>query len=99
MERTKEKINEPGAGAPERRTQMTEKRTISAANVAKLAAAPFVGLAFAVFLPFIGIIAIPAVAMMKLAGVSLEEGTKATAFRWAPGAAYLTGKKKEKKEE
>ncbi len=59
-----------------------------------LAAAPVLGLLFAVFLPFIGI----AMVLMLIGGKLVDGVTNAVAsnarFGWRPVEAYLTGKKK-----
>jgi hypothetical protein len=69
---------------------------IKAPVVVMLAAAPVLGLIFAVFLPFIGI-----VMSVALAGQKLAEGVTSTAagsasFGWRPIEAYLAGRKRKK---
>ncbi len=69
-------------------------------SVGRMAAAPFIGLAYIVMLP-IGFFIALAAAVVNLAvrGAARVAGTSAT-FTWRPVEAYLAGrkKKKEKKE-
>jgi K+-transporting ATPase c subunit len=69
---------------------------IKAPLVVMLAAAPILGLLFAVFLPFIGIVMSVAQAGRKVA----EGVTSATAgsmsFGWRPIESYLAGRKRKK---
>lgn len=63
-------------------------------TVGKIAAAPFIGLAYIVMLPFSFAIALAMAlgnTVSKLAGPSVS-------FGWRPVEAYLAGKKKRKKE-
>lgn len=63
-------------------------------TVGKIAAAPFIGLAYVVSLPFAFAIALGQAALngvMHLAGSSAS-------FGWRPTEAYLAGKKKKKEE-
>lgn len=63
-------------------------------TVGKIAAAPFIGLAYIVMLPFSFAIALAMAlgnALSRLAGPSVS-------FGWRPVEAYLAGKKKRKKE-
>lgn len=63
-------------------------------TVGKIAAAPFIGLAYVVMLPFSFALALVLAAgkgLSKLAGPSVS-------FGWRPVEAYLAGKKKRKKE-
>ncbi len=70
-----------------------------ASPVALLIAGPPLGLLYAVFLPFIGIAMLAAVASRKLFGGVLRTAWKGAAFSWKPSEAYLIGRKgkKEKK--
>jgi hypothetical protein len=65
--------------------------------IRKIAAAPFIGLAYIIILPF-GFLAALAVAAMNLAmkGVASVVG-KSAGFEWRPMEAYLAGKKKKGK--
>ena len=71
-------------------------RYIKAPAAAMLAAAPVIGLVFAVFLPFIGI-----AMTLSLIGKKLGQGVTSAAaggmsFGWRPIEAYLAGKKTRK---
>lgn len=59
-------------------------------TVGKIAAAPFIGIAYVVALPFAFFGAIASVA----AGGALNAFGKTAVFGWRPTEAYLTGKKK-----
>ncbi len=61
-----------------------------------LAAAPLLGLLYAIFLPFIGIAMLVRVIFAKLLGRTAEEVSKVALFNWSPSAAYLAGKKNPK---
>ena len=65
-----------------------------------LAAAPVLGLIYAVFLPFIGIAILLRVAVAKMLGGTAEGLSRVATFNWNPSAAYLAGRrhKKEAKE-
>jgi len=66
-------------------------------TVGKIAAAPFIGLAYVVMLPF-GFVAALAVAISNVAmkGVAGFAG-KSASFKWRPMEGYLAGKKKKEK--
>jgi hypothetical protein len=69
-------------------------------SVGRIAAAPFIGLAYIVMLPIGFIIAlVAAVVNLAVRGAARVAGTNAT-FTWRPVEAYLAGRKrkKEKKE-
>jgi hypothetical protein len=71
-------------------------RYLKAPTVVMLMAAPFIGLVFAVFLPFIGI-----AMTLKLIGQKLMQGVASAAagsvsFGWRPIEAYLSGRKRKK---
>jgi hypothetical protein len=63
-------------------------------SVGKIAAAPFIGLAYVVMLP-IGFFAVLGIGAVNLAmkGIASVAGKSAT-FEWRPMEAYLAGKKK-----
>lgn len=61
---------------------------------ALLVAAPVLGLAYAVFLPFIGIAVLAAAIGGKVFGGAAAGLWKGAAFSWKPSEAYLAGKKK-----
>jgi len=64
-------------------------------TVGRIAAAPFIGAAYVVALPFAFFGAIASVA----AGAALDAFGKTAVFGWRPTEAYLTGKKKKEKKE
>jgi hypothetical protein len=73
-------------------------RYIKAPVAVMLMAAPIIGLVFAVFLPFIGI-----VMTLNLVGKKLMQGVESAAagsmsFGWRPIEAYLAGRKARKAE-
>ncbi len=65
-------------------------------NVSKIAAAPFIGLAYVVLLPigFFAVLLSEAVVMAIKGGASLLG--KNVSFEWRPMEAYLAGKKRKK---
>jgi len=71
-------------------------RYIKAPAVVLLAAAPILGLLFAVFLPFIGIAMTVQVASRKIGGRLRDAAAASTSFAWRPIEAYLTGRKRKK---
>lgn len=58
-------------------------------------AGPVIGLAYAIFLPFIGIAMTLTLLAKKLAGAVQQLTQRVVVFPWAPSEAYLAGKKKE----
>ena len=58
-----------------------------------LLAGPILGLAYAVFLPFIGIAMFVTVLSKKVFGGTLHTAQKGASFSWKPSEAYLAGKK------
>ena len=62
-----------------------------------LAMAPLLGLAYAVFLPFVGIAMVAGAVGRKLLGGVTEQVWKAASFGWQPTEAYLTGKPSKKR--
>jgi hypothetical protein len=69
---------------------------IKAPMAVMLAAAPVLGLIFAVFLPFIGIVMSVAQAGQKLAEGVTSAAAGSTSFGWRPIEAYLAGRKRKK---
>jgi hypothetical protein len=63
--------------------------------VGKIAAAPFIGIAYVVMLPFAFLAALGSAVM----GGALNFFGKTAVFGWRPTEAYLTGKKKKRQEE
>lgn len=61
-----------------------------------LAAAPALGLLYAMFLPFIGIAIIARVLVAKAMGNSAERISSVATFNWNPSAAYLAGRRNKK---
>ena len=61
-----------------------------------LLSGPIIGLAYVIFLPFIGIAVVAGVAGRKLFEATANLIGKSLSFGWRPKNAYLTGKKKEK---
>jgi hypothetical protein len=73
-----------------------EMKYIKAPVVVMLAAAPLLGLLFAVFLPFIGIVMAVQLAAKKVGGGLKEAAAASTSFAWRPIEAYLMGRKRKK---
>jgi K+-transporting ATPase c subunit len=69
---------------------------IKAPMAVMLAAAPVIGLIFAVFLPFIGIVMSVAQAGRKLAEGVTGAAAGSASFGWRPIEAYLAGRKRKK---
>jgi hypothetical protein len=67
------------------------------ATVGMLLAGPIIGLLYVVFLPFIGIATLAAVASRKILVGAANVAGKTIAFGWRPVEAYLAGRKKGKK--
>lgn len=63
-----------------------------------LLAGPIIGLLYVILLPFIGITTVGLLAVRKVVGGLLSLIGKSISFGWRPKEAYLTGKKKGKKE-
>jgi hypothetical protein len=61
--------------------------------------APFIGLAYAVFLPFIGIAMMAKLVGQKVFGGLLKTTARSASFGWRPKEAYLSGKKNKSKDE
>jgi len=64
-----------------------------------LVSGPFIGLLYAILMPFIGIATAVVLAVRKVVGGLHNLVTKSVSFGWQPDRAHLAGKKKEKKEE
>ncbi len=58
---------------------------------------PIVGLAYVIFLPFIGLALITVLGLRRLGGGLLSLVRTVAAFGWRPMEAYLSGRKKTKK--
>jgi hypothetical protein len=71
-----------------------QTRYIKAHIAVMLMAAPIIGLAFAVFLPFIGIAMTLSLVGKKLATMTTEATAGTMSFGWRPIEAYLAGKKR-----
>jgi len=88
---TGDRVNMDGAGIlPGDKTHTYYK----APPAAILFAAPVLGLAYAVFLPFIGIAMLAAVLLRKMFGGLAQSAYKSAAFSWQPSEAYLAGRKR-----
>lgn len=59
---------------------------------------PIVGLLYVILMPIIGITTVAAVAVRKVLGGMYNLVAKSISFGWQPMNAYLSGKKKKKKE-
>jgi len=64
-----------------------------------LVSGPFIGLLYAILMPFIGIATAVVLAVRKVAGGLHNLLAKSISFGWQPRSAYLAGKKKKKEEE
>ncbi len=64
-----------------------------------LLSGPFIGLLYAILMPFIGIAAAVILAARKTLGGLYHLAAKSISFGWQPRSAYLAGKKKKKEEE
>ena len=58
-----------------------------------LVAGPIIGLAYAAFLPFIGIAMLADLLLKKAFGGIVQNAWKGAAFSWQPSESYLSGKK------
>lgn len=65
---------------------------------AVLLAGPFIGLLYAVFLPFIGIAMTLMLVGKKLITGIVHVAVKSTSFGWRPIESYLDGKQRKKRE-
>ena len=63
-----------------------------------LLAGPVLGLAFALFLPLIGIVMTLGQVGKKVADSAVGRAAQSVAFGWRPIEAYLTGRKQKKEE-
>jgi len=66
-------------------------------NVWRIVTAPFIGLSYAVALPFIAIGTIVTLIMKAVATKMYDVLANLTSFGWKPSEAYLSGKKVSKK--
>jgi hypothetical protein len=64
-----------------------------------LLSGPFIGLLYAILMPFIGIAAVVTLAVRKDLGGLYDLVAKTISFGWQPRNAYLAGKKKKKEDE
>jgi hypothetical protein len=64
-----------------------------------LLSGPFIGLLYAILMPFIGIATAVTLAVSKVLGGLYNLVAKSISFGWQPKNAYLAGKKKKKEEE
>jgi hypothetical protein len=71
-------------------------RYIKAPSAVMLAAGPVLGLIFAVFLPFIGIVMSVAHVGRKLGEGVASAAASSVSFGWRPIEAYLAGRKRKK---
>ena len=69
---------------------------LKAPALVALAAAPVIGLVFAVFLPFIGIVMSIGIAGRKLGEAVSDAAAGSMSFGWRPIEAYLAGRKRKK---
>ncbi len=69
-------------------------------NIGRIAAAPFIGLAYVVMLPIAFFVALAAAAINLAVRETAHLAGKSATFQWRPVEAYLAGRKrkKEKKE-
>jgi hypothetical protein len=67
--------------------------------VAVLLSGPFIGLLYAILMPFIGMAAAVTLGVRKVLGGLYSPAAKSISFGWQPRSAYLAGKKHKKEEE
>ena len=60
---------------------------------AVLVAAPVLGLLYAAFLPFIGLVMLAKLVAQKIGGSVLETVPSSASFAWRPSESYLSGRK------
>lgn len=75
----------------------TDARYIKMPAAMMLLAGPVLGLLYAGFLPFIGIVMTLGLVGKKLFGGLAQVAAKSTSFGWRPIEAYLDGKQRRKK--
>lgn len=63
-----------------------------------LAVGPFLGLLYAAFLPFIGLVIVMKLVIAKIFGRSANEISRVATFNWRPTEAYLAGKRHKDKQ-
>jgi len=73
-----------------------QTRYIKAPAAVMIMTAPLVGLVFAVFLPFIGIVMSLGMVMRKLSQGIADAAASSMSFGWRPVEAYLAGRKAKK---
>jgi len=71
---------------------------IKAKSALVLIAGPILGLVFAIFLPFIGIVMTLGQFGRKVADSAVGHAAQSVAFGWRPIEAYLAGRKRKKEE-
>jgi hypothetical protein len=64
-----------------------------------LLSGPFIGLLYAILMPFIGMAAAVTLGARKVLGGLYSPVAKSISFGWQPRSAYLAGKKKKREEE
>jgi len=64
-------------------------------SVVMLISGPFIGLLYAVLMPFIGIATVAALSVRMGLGALYRPAAKTVSFGWKPQNAYLAGKKKQ----
>ena len=64
-----------------------------------LLSGPFIGLLYAILMPFIGLATVATLAVRKVMGGLYDPVAKSISFGWHPKNAYLAGKKHKKEEE
>lgn len=69
---------------------------LKAPSAAVLAAGPVLGLVFAIFLPFIGIVMSLGQVGRKVADSAVGHAAQSVSFGWRPIEAYLAGRKRKK---
>ncbi len=67
-------------------------------SAAMLLLGPIIGLLYAILMPVIGLATVAALAVRTILGGMYDLVAKSISFGWQPKNAYLSGKKKEKKE-
>lgn len=73
-----------------------ESRYIKAPAAVMIMAAPLIGLVFAVFLPFIGIVMTLSLVTKKLGQGVASAAASSMSFGWRPIEAYLAGRRAKK---
>ena len=76
----------------------TDTKYIKAHVLVAIMAGPVLGLVYALFLPFIGIVMTFSMLWEKIAEVAMDMAASSVSFGWRPIEAYLMGRKKKKEE-